>query len=362
MKAVAREQVSLVRLSMPELPKRKLLAAIRLQMLQFYPTGLFAFVCRRESSGQIVVWSWQLPPASDEQETAAATYWPAPLLEQPGEGFRLLSRTAGEEAQCWSNGELQASQWFAQAPSAQEWQRFVRGCASDPDLHPRPAATKPLAQTSMVAGWLRGDNLPKADPWKGWHWQAGALAAAMLVCTALGVHLQTRAQLEADRQALANLRKQREASLEARAAFEKARRGLDGIQALAPQLSQLELLDRILGSGVLAVAGSLPQASGPASSAPFGTNSLVAQPLSTSTQAAPTALFSEWEFRNQQLKLTLEIPEGDIAMLEITRRIEAIPGLSALKVGQDAAANTLALSMRVGSSEATAQQPGRSGN
>lgn len=360
-KAVAREQLSLVKLSMPELPKRKLLAALRLQMLQFYPTGQFAFVCRRETSGQIAVWSWQLPAPIEGQEPASGPYWPEPLLEQSGSGFRLLSRASGAEAQSWLNGELQASQWFAQPPSPQEWQRFVRACAADPDQHPLPAPAKPLMLATTVKGWMRADNLPKSDPWKGWRWQAGTLALAALLFAALGAHLQTRTQLELDRQALADLRKQREASLESRAAFEKARRELDAIQALAPQLSQLELLDRVLASGVLSVAGSLPQANGPAPTPTPGANAVVAPAQSTAPQVAPTALFSDWEFRNQQLKITLEIPDGDIAMLDITRRIEATPGLSELKVGQDAAANTLALTMRVDSLAGVAQQPSRSG-
>lgn len=359
---MTREQLSLVRLTLPELPKRKLVDALRLQLLQFYPTGFFAFAFRRESSGQVAIWAWKLPAAAEEPERTSANSWPAPLLELPGNGFRLLLRAEGVEAQNWLNSELQASQWFAQPPSVNEWQRFVRGCGADVDLHPLPAPTTPQTLPTIAKGWKRADNLPRPDPWKGWHWQVGVLVTVTLLCAAIGAHLQMRAQLEADREALAALRKQRAASLEARTGFERARSELDAIQALAPQLSQLELLDRVLGSGVLTVAGSLPQGSAPVPSGTLGANSVVAQSQDATTRAAPTALFAEWEFRNHQLKLTLEIPEGDIAMLDITRRMEAIPGLSALKVGQDTGANSLALSMRVGSPEGAIQAPGRNGN
>lgn len=346
---VARARLSLLRLSLPELPPRKQVAAVRLQLLQFYPSGRYAFACRSKNAGTVIVWAWEAAAGEDD---LLPQQWPEPLLEQDAApGLRLLRRAPGFEAQHWDDQGLQASQWFAQSPSQPEWQRFVRACGIDPDAHPFPATSTALSLAQSPKGWLRGDSLPEPDPWRGWHWQAGGLTAAMLICAALGVHLQARSQLAADKQALAELRHKREATLQSRSAYEQARTQLDTLQALAPQLSQLELLDRILSSGVLAVSGSLPAPAIPGTPAQPGT--VLAQPAGTPPPIAPTAVLSSWEFRNAQLKITLEIPDGDLPMLDITRRIEAVPGLRDLKVGQESAPNTVVLSMRIGNDAAT---------
>lgn len=356
--AVARSRVSLIRLALPELTPRKLVPAVRLQLLPFFPAGHFAFVCRREESGQLAVWAWKID-ATDGAELSRS--WPEPLLEAPGAGLRLLERAQGFEAQCWNAGSLQFSQWLERPPTEDEWARFVRACGADPDAHVRPSVFARPERTSEPKGWLRGDNLPAPDPWRGWHWQAAALLGAMLICAALGVHLQLRSQLALDQQELTVLRKQREASLQARSAFEKARAELDEMQALAPQLSQLDLLERILSSGVLSVTGSLPAPTTGSPATPLP-GTMVSQGPGALTPTAPSAVMSGWDFRNAQLKLTLEIPDGDIQMLDITRRIEAVTGLSGLKVGQESAANSVVLSMRVDGLPASDNAPARSIN
>lgn len=327
--SVPRRELRHLQLSLPPLPARRLPAAVALQLTQHMAPGGFAFVCRREPAGEVTVWAWS---ASGPTEAAA---WPEPLLEAPAaDGARLLRRAPGFELQRWRDGRLTHSLWLPSAPDAQEWVAFARGAGLATDDHPLAPVPVAAAAAARPGGWTRGDNLPRSDPWRGWRWQAALVALGCLVAGAAGMHLQTRQQLASDRQWLAALRSERQASLQARARHDAARAEFDTLLALAPRMSQLELLDRVVTSGIFEPA-TVADTPAP-QQAPQATGATAAAAL-----AAPT--LQEWDFRGQQLRLTLELPEGDFGLLDRTRRLERVPGLRDLKVGQESTVSTLVL-------------------
>ena len=345
---VARARLQALRLKLPGLKRAQQLAAVRLQLLSFYPTGHFAFAWREFAPGDVSVWAWALESTEDTPRRQGHQ-WPETLLETDGNGLHLLQRQPGFEGQHWADGQLQSSQWWPHLPSEAEWARFARATGHDADEQPRPTPRQRTQQAMPPRQWLRGDNLPKPDPWQGWRWQAALLVLGIAISAALGVHLQTRSQLQHDKQLLAELRKQRETALSQRAKYEQLREDHEALLSLAPQLTQLELLDRVISSGVLAVpvtqAGLASQAS--ATAAPTAGNAFTAPAPGAVPATVPTPVLAEWDYRNAQLKMTLDIPEGDIAMLDTTRRIEQLANISGLKIGLESSNNSLTLSMRV---------------
>jgi hypothetical protein len=342
---VPRQRLTFARLDMPMLRDSQLRQAVRLQ-LGPYAGGLpFAFVCKRQSNGQVAAWIWALGPPSED----TATQWPEPLLDAPDEGLRLVQRSSGFEAQHWRDHELLHSRWFAVAPDLTEWQRFARGCGHDPDVTPPPQPSLATARTRPDRrNWLTGDSLPAKDPWRGWRWQAALLLLGAVMAAAAGFHWQTRQQLTLETQRLAALRAGRETALRDKSKHDQIESELQTLRALTPRLIQLDLLDRVIATGIF--SSSKTTAVDAAASSPQ--QAVKSRMASTSTGAQ----LVEWDYRNGQLKLTLELAGADLTMLEITRRLERISGLGPLRVGQDSG-SVLTLSMPV--DEVAAAQTGQ---
>jgi hypothetical protein len=338
---VPRQALTFVRVPMPALGRRQLVDAVRLQLTQYLPAGPFGFVCKTQGGGMLVAWAWVIDQAAGSP--ARGRGWAESALDEPAQGLRLVRRSSGFEAQQWTGGELLHSRWFATLPGQADWQGFARGCGVDPQTQPLPEPTVAPALTHPGRGWLAGDNLPAVDSWQGWRWQVGLLLLGAVAAAALGVHLQTRQQLQTDSQLLQALRSGRESSIQARTRFDLASAELQALQALAPTLSQLELLDRVTASGIFSppatTAGAAPAKPAPSLAPGMPAAAAPAQP------AGPRLL--DWDVRNGQLKMTLELPERDITLLDITRRLESVPGLGLLRVGQDGTSNALTLSARV---------------
>ncbi|MBU6257339.1 MAG: hypothetical protein KGL18_08400 [Burkholderiales bacterium] len=333
---IARKDLTFVRLQLPALSRGKLLDAVRLQLTQYLPLGPFAYACRPQSAGAVAAWAW--PIAARSTGAGRGPSWPEPLLDASGAGLRLISRDPGCEAQHWLEGELRHSRWFATAPSASAWQAFARGCGLDPAAHPLPAVQAAPALKQPEADWLYGDSLPARDPWQGWRWQAVALGLGAVASAGLGAQLQALDQVSRDTLRVAELRKERESALAARAQYEQAEQQLDALQALVPRVSQLELLARVTRSGVF----DAPKPTTPvAPAAAASTTPMPGLPVGGAAPVPKAAQLLEWDYRNDSLKITLSLPNRDVTLLGITRRLEAVPELGALKVGQDSGGDTL---------------------
>ncbi|KQW42092.1 MULTISPECIES: hypothetical protein [unclassified Roseateles] len=341
---IERSELRHVTLKLPPLKGRALQSAMRLQLLPYAPAGArLAFVYREQGDGQTHAWLWQ--PAADVQASKLRQHWPEPLLEQAGQGPRLLARGAGSEAQYWVDGELRLTRWWPSLPTAQDWALFVRAAGLQPDDHPLPQRSAPAKLGAPSQQWLRGDNLPAADPWAGWRWQAAVLLLGGLIAFGIGAHLQTLHQLRDDQALLKQLRSEREQALGQRSRYLSLRDDFDALRALAPRSSQLELLDKVVASGILAAPPGVPPV---AASAPPATPGAITAPPTNAAVAAPVApSLAEWDYRNSQLKLTLDIPEGQLVMLDITRRIERLQGFSDVRIGLDSSNTSLILNMRV---------------
>lgn len=351
---IPRQRLHLLRFKLPPMAAAQQASALRLQLSSFFPGKHFAYVFSTAAEGLVLCWAWEVDPALPARQVTKQ--WPEPLKEPAADGLRLVRRQAGFEAQSCADGQVQLSRWWPKIPDELDWTRFVRAAGQDCEQHPLPQPVSLRAEVALPKGWRSGNNLPKPDPWKGWHWQVMALALAMTVSGIAGLHWQSREQLKLDKQLLSELRSQREAMLNERAKYETLRQDHEALRALAPKLSQLELLDRVIGSGVLATpiypdTGHLAAAAPVLSAAPgaLSGNAISAQaPGTPPAPPPPTPMLAEWDYRNSQLKLTLDIPEGEIAMLDTTRRIERLANFSGLKIGLETSNSSLVLTMKVG--------------
>lgn len=360
---VPRGELLYLRLNLPRLARRRLLEAVRLQLGQ-HLAGAFGFACRQPADGTVLVWAWPLAGTQVQRHRR-----PEPLFDPlPAAGLRLMRRAPGFEAQHWAQGELAHSRWFAEAPDDAVWGGFVRGCGLDPAAHPRPAALAVAPLPAPAQAWLAGDSLPRPDPWRGWRWQLAVLVVGSVVALALGAHLQTRAQLREDTQRLQTLRAAHEAALQARARYDVVAAEVARLREVVPKVSQLELLDRVVASGALAPgAGRQAAASGaaevPGKAAAPGTAALPGMTASPGVAAGPGMAAAPgaaaasaaadaprlvaWDYRTGLLRLTLQVPEQGTSYLDLTRRLERVAGLDALRVGQESTGNTLTISAAV---------------
>ena len=267
------------------------------------------------------------------------------MLDEPAQGLRLLRRAEGFEAQQWSGGELLHSRWFEALPDAAEWQRFVRGCGADPDEHPLPEPTVAAVLRRPARGWLAGDNLPAVDPWQGWRWRV-----ALLLLGTVGGCGPGRAPCRLASSCASTPNACRPCAAAARPrcrpvrATSRPRASSRPCARWCPRLSQLELLERVTASGIFASARGRRFSD---------TRQDPGQSRRPACRRAPAATGSdgarmlEWDYRNGQLKITLELPDRDVTLLDVTRKLESVPGLGALRVGQDSAGNTLTLSANI---------------
>jgi hypothetical protein len=337
---VPRQALTLVRLPMPEMRTGQLRQAVRLQLGQYAGGAAFAFVCRRQTGGQVLAWMWPLTPTSAGGPSFRAQQSPEPLLEAAGSGLRLLRRDPGYEAQYWRGDDLLHSRWFAKVPDTDDWQQFARGCGQDPANSPLPNPEPARRDEKAGRGWIIGNSLPARDPWQGWHWQAALLILGALAAAGAGFHWQTRRQLSIENQRLDVLRSERELAIKERAKHDDVAAELQSLRALTPQLLQLELLDRVSASGIFTKPVTTASATAP--------NSPASAPAATARLLAPTgAQLVEWDFRNGQLRMTLELANTELTLLDITRRLERVPGLGPLRVGQDSSNTLLTLSAAV---------------
>ncbi len=348
--SIERSTLRHVTLKLPPLKGRALQSAVRLQLLPYTPAGAhLAFAYRQQGDGAIQAWLWQ--PAPNVAARELRQHWPQPLLEQPGDGLRLLARGAGSEAQYWQDGELRLTRWWPTAPSEQDWALFVRAAGLQPGDHPCPPRGAPVELGTPPQGWLRGDNLPAPDPWAGWRWQVALLLLGGLVAFGIGAHLQTLRQLREDQALLTQLRSEREQALGQRSRYLALRADFDALGALAPHNSQLELLDKVVSSGILATVPGLPAPAASATAAKPAGNTIAAPPPNAPVAVPPAPSLAEWDYRNGQLKLALDIPEGQLVMLDITRRIERLQGFSDVRIGLDSTNTSLILNMRIADTE-----------
>ena len=99
----------------------------------------------------VAIWTWDAVRVRDamlgvEVMPGRMTVLPETALQVRGaDGLRIVRCVEGFEGQCWSDGELRASRWWAEMPSAQSWTEFQRTSRATPEqFRDLPAAQEPV--------------------------------------------------------------------------------------------------------------------------------------------------------------------------------------------------------------------------
>jgi hypothetical protein len=150
--ALARGHCRLRWFRLAGLPSAERFAALRLQVEAWRPFDeLAARLAVSGEEGLAIAWDAaavraHLVAAGLSPERCQVV--PEVLLQAPGaDGLRLLQGADGFEAQCWRDGWLRASRWWAQALTVQDWQEFVHASGGDVATPMPPAEVAALVTT-----------------------------------------------------------------------------------------------------------------------------------------------------------------------------------------------------------------------
>lgn len=154
---IARGFCRFSRFDLKNIPVKRRLQALQLQLRQWSPFAQPEFAIVLESDAALV-WCWdaawlsarraELPAAWQNAEAIPETVLQAPHTD----GMRLLTCLDGVEAQYWKQGELHGSRWWPQTPELQDYLGFCREAGSPlPVSAQLPAVQQPVVS---IQPWL----------------------------------------------------------------------------------------------------------------------------------------------------------------------------------------------------------------
>ncbi len=88
----------------------------------FSKTGIY-ITC---VNGMVNIWTWDISQIEKLTDLPVRHAVPETLFHTPMHGFSVRACLEGYEGQFWENGVLRSSRWWAELPSVQAWNNFVR--------------------------------------------------------------------------------------------------------------------------------------------------------------------------------------------------------------------------------------------
>lgn len=168
------------RFAFPQIGAAQRSAALRLAAERASPASGSRWMARWQGD---VAHVWLVDPVTLEALDPAATLLAESSLHAPpstADAQRLLALRDGVEGQVWRDGVLLAARWWAAAPDAESWSRFLRAAAQSPDQGPPPAVENAAL---AAAPWGRADGRLRwsATQLERTFWRAlGVLVAVLL--------------------------------------------------------------------------------------------------------------------------------------------------------------------------------------
>jgi hypothetical protein len=102
------------------------------------------------TSQAAAIWIWDAARVDNAMRQAGvkpgrlATIPETAFQARAADGLHLIQCSEGVEGQCWANGELKASRWWAGTPSSDEWLEFQRVSGSAANIAPTPSVEQPV--------------------------------------------------------------------------------------------------------------------------------------------------------------------------------------------------------------------------
>lgn len=306
--------------------KRFLNSSIRLQLLQI--TGLsdigFAWHIKTDADGKnsAEVWYWDeanlrqsgsIPPG----ELLLNGLLPCPeMLFRPAlaDGLHLIECQTGYEAVALRAGQLYRTRWFAEIPSPNIWQAFVRDAGGNIHLSidqaAPPAAQKLTAIAKLPNFWKIVTGLQKPVPMPVIAGVASVILCGFVFSIAAAYELKLRYELASENRAYTRLVQENSVVIELQKQLAEQTAGLSTLSAAMPDVAQLNLMQSLAQAGL------------------FGETTKIS--------------LIEWEYRNSRLRLLFSIPPEGISLslflstlenLKIFKEVRLIPDTPAQTVG-----------------------------
>lgn len=222
--------------SLPHARRTKALA-LRVQMGSPYAHTGHTAIWR---AGAAQVWFWD---AARVTKGPRGQHLPEVLFHPPlPAGARLWRLDQGYEAQVWRAGELWASQYWPQAPSADAWRHFARqagAAAIMPAAEPAPWLDKPFANVA-------GNRLGKLQEQGTRLWLALFLVLGFLSLWQGEQHLKYQQYQQTLQQSLQRLRTRGQVLLDARKSAESQLAEVRAIQRRMSRPNPLVIMNALL--------------------------------------------------------------------------------------------------------------------
>ena len=213
----------------------------------------------------------------------------------------LVACEQGVEAQAWQNGGLQRSLWFSDTPSDAAWQAFLRDArVTAPEAAKLPAvqrlsshASNADASVYLPQGARKSVLMPALT--------ALGLGAAGALAIGLGVYQwRLNEVLGIAQEQAAALKGQNQQVIELESQARAAKVKLEAIEQLQPRFAQSVLLAHLAQTDILALENGV--------------------------------VLSEWDYRNQKLRLSFEVLTENFVLGQFLTKLEAVKVFSNVKL------------------------------
>ena len=321
-----------LRIPLKGVPKRLHTPTIRLQILNLSGLQKFGFAWRLAHE-EAEVWYWdeadmeELPgfPAAEARLNGVR---PAPEVlfrrNSLNDGLHLLVCTTGYEATACERGETLKTRWYSAAPGHEDWLAFVRDSGKIPDQHPQPMPTmapllvKPSGQWQIHSNFLHGlpaDRLVLA---------AGILIGGAVLAGLLSYDIKYSHLIAKNRHILEQLKSEKNVVIDLQDKIARHTIMLDAVSDIRPKALQLQLMQALAETGLFEEGKGIS--------------------------------LSEWEYRNDRLRLLFMIPRGEFSLTTFLSTIEAMELFSEIRLIPDTPPQTVGIQALV---NAPGERPAR---
>lgn len=316
------------------IPRRHLMASLRLQLMQLTGLAHVGFACRLHE-GRAQVWYWDEADANafraalrgGGDSVNGIAPWPEPLLRaMPGEGLHLVSCDEGCEAVALRGGAIRRTRWFRTLPDDAAWAAFVRDVGLEPAGHPRPAAALALPPLERPgAGWKLSTRLVAHVPLPVWA-LAALLALFGAALIAGGIYeFKLGRLIAAEQTEITRIRSENAATLALHKELTEAGGYLAALDRTRPAMLQLDLMRAVADAG------------------------LVDDPYKIS--------LIEWEYRGDRLRLLFSVPADGFSLGDFLAELEKLPFFGGIRLVPDTPRGTVGIQASLATPTPTPNKP-----
>lgn len=316
--ALPRGEVHRLKLVIKGVPSRFVSSSLRLQLRQMLGNDKFGFAYSVQGD-TATLWYWSEGNGNSIDRLRSATAgdegfapWPEPLLRPAlDDGLHLIKCLDGYEAVSVVSQEDLRTRWFAVMPTDEAWATFVRDAGADVRHHPLPAPREINIKLHPARGWKLSTGLIRSVPSAVWIGAVTVAIAGLMVAIGGAYSFKLDSAISAEREKYEALSKEHAVTIGLQKQIDEKSDYLKGFSGLRTSYSQLELMTSLIESGVISEGGKIS--------------------------------LSEWEFRNNRLRMLFAVPQDDFSLGLFLTVLEKQPVFRDIKLMTDTPPGTVGI-------------------